>query len=317
MEPGFEFCESGSMPHRMMSPPPSMIPTLTARTRALIFAFLAVALPARADLAAELKALNATRKAGQSAPAPDTDFGDRQRKLLEQAVQADPIAAAETVLKQPELVMAGDFYLINVQAVFRQWGKADLPAMERWVGAHPLHGELQPCADYALFQHRLKGLTEEQSIALWRKLPAFTKGWAQRDIAGIVASSDPATALDRISRIFPAGQRSVMMGCALDIVVRKHPGALLPWLEELAPVFYNEPAASAALFQLPAEDVSAALAKLTPKARGEISLEFMRHCLSQEDYARAKKLIAGVTEEPYKSMMDSELRSSLKGAGIE
>ncbi len=200
---------------------------------------------------------------------------------------------------------------------FRQWGKADLSAMERWVGAHSLHGKLQPCADYALFQHRLNGLTEEQSIALWRKLPAFTKGWAQRDIAGIVASSDPATALDRISLIFPAGQRPVMMGCALDIVVRKHPKMLLPWLEELAPVFYNEPAASVALFRLPAEDVSAELAKLTPKARGEISLEFMRHCLSQEHYARAEKLIAGVTEEPYKSMMDGELKASLKDVGIK
>ena len=300
--------------------PPSMIPTLITRMRArraLIFAFLAVALPLRADLAAELKALNATRIAGQPAPAPDHDFGHRQRKLLEQAVQADPLAAAETVLNQPGLVMAGDSYLINVQVFFYQWGKTDLPAMERWVGAHPLHGKLQPCADYALFQHRLKGLTEEQSIALWRKLPASTQSWSQRDIAVIVASSDPATALDRISRIFPAGQRSVVMGCALDIVARKHPETLLPWLEELAPVFYNEHSASAALFRLPAEVVSAALEKLTPRARGEISLEFMRHCLSQEDYARAKQLIAGVTVEPYKSLMDREWKAAIKDAGIK
>jgi len=51
------------------------------------------------------------------------------------------------------------------------------------------------------------------------------------------------------------------------------------------------------------------MAQLTPKARAEISLEYMRHCLGQEAHERAGKLASEVTFEPYKSMMERELKA--------
>jgi hypothetical protein len=264
------------------------------------------AAPEAVDFAAELRALNAGRGEADGARC----IGEPQRALIERAVRSDPRAAAQVVLEQPELVMVGDYWLINAQALFRLWGAADLPAMAEWVGKHRLHPKLQPAADYALFQHRVDGLGEGEAIALWRGLPDATRHWASKDIAFIVALSDPGTALERLARLFSGGERGLMMSGAMDVVARKHPRTLLPWLAELAPFFYNEPQAADALCLLPASEVEATLAKLTAEARAQISLEYMRSCLSREEHERAKGLLSGVTVEPYKSLMEAELKSA-------
>jgi hypothetical protein len=103
-----------------------------------------------------------------------------------------------------------------------------------------------------------------------------------------------------------------MMSLALDMVARKHPRTLLPWLEDLAPFFYNELEGSVALFRVPAEEVETALRGLTDQARAMISLEYMRRCLSEEDHERAGKLVPGVTVEPYKSLIEKEFRTATK-----
>jgi hypothetical protein len=263
------------------------------------------AAPEAVDFEAGLRALNAGRG--------ETDlegFGEHQRALIERAVRSDARAAAQVVLEHPEQVMVGDYWLINAQALFRLWGAADLPAMAEWVGKHRLHPKLQPAADYALFQHRVAGLGEGEAIALWRSLPDATRHWASKDIAYIVARSDPGTALERLARLFSGGERGPMMSGAMDVVARKHPRTLLPWLAELAPFFYNEPQAAEALCLLPAAEVEDALAKLTAEARAQISLEYMRSCLSREEHERAKRLLSGVTVEPYKSLMEAELKAA-------
>lgn len=255
------------------------------------------------DLAEALKALNAERQAGLSSH----EFGDRQRKLLEQAVRADAVAGARALLRQPELVMVDQWWMLNVQAYFRLWGEVDLPAMAAWVEEHPLHAKMQPCADYAILQLRLTGLTESEAIALWRRQAPATRHWAKRDIASLIAASDPATALARIARIFPAAERGEMLSLAIDVVVGKHPESLLPWLEETAPFFYNEPNASAALFRLPEAEVETALLKLPEPARAQIALEYMRECLKHQAAERGRKAAVGVDTEPYKSLITKEL----------
>lgn len=261
------------------------------------------------DFARQLESLNAGRQEGQGG----SGFGERQRALIEQAVQTDPRAAAQTILENPKLVMVDDWWLINVQALFRLWGTADLPAMAEWVKAHPLDPKLQPAADYALFQHQVAGLTEGEMIALWQRQPEAARHWAKRDVASIIANSEPETALERLARLFPAaGERGEMMSLALDLVARKHPRTLLPWLADLAPFFYNEPEGSVALFRLPADEVETALRGLTDRARAMISLEYMRRCLSEDDHERARRLVPGVTVEPYKSLIEQELRASMK-----
>jgi hypothetical protein len=259
------------------------------------------------DFARELQLLHAGRLEEQGGR---DDFGGRQRVLMERAVQVDALAAAQTILDRPELVMVGDFWLINAQALFRLWGKADLPAMAEWVETHPLNPKLQPAADYALFQHRVAGLAEGEAIALWRKLPEATRHWAKRDIASIIAGREPATALERLARLFPAEERGEMMSLALDVVARKHPRTLLPWLEELAPFFYNEPAGSEALLRLTAAEVETALLALNDRARAEILLEYMRRCVSQDAPERVRRLVSGVTVEPYKSLIEKEWSAS-------
>ena len=260
----------------------------------------------------ELKALNA----GWKKEWDGSEFGERQRQVIERAVRTDALAAARTILDTPELVMVGDAWLINVQAMFRLWGKADLTAMSEWVKSHRLVPNLQPAAEYALFQCRSEGSTEKEILLLWRNLAPAAQHWAMRDVASVVASSDPGTALERLAGLFPGPERGEMMSLALDIVAKKHPRSLLPWLGELAPFFYNEPMAADALRLLPADEVEHALEALTEKARAEISLEYMRSCLREGEPERVRKLVSNVAVEPYKSLMAKEWNASLKNAEV-
>jgi hypothetical protein len=266
--------------------------------------------PGPFDFAGRLEALNAERREGED----EHGFGERQRVIIESAARTNPREAARTILERPELVMVGNWWLINVQSLFRLWGETDLPGMADWVAKHPLPPKLQPTADYALFQHRVAGLGEGEAMVLWRSLPDATRHWAKRDLAYIIARSEPGTALERLARLFPAGERGEMMSLAVDVVAPNHPRTLLPWLEDLAPFFYNEPSASRALFRLPAAEVEAAVLALTSEARAPVVLEYMRRCLSEEAPERARKLVASVAVEPYQSLIEKEWTAAMEKA---